>query len=201
MRTMLHWGIPILQQAAIIWVAVCAVVIPALVLYQRRRWGALHKKSLLFTPVILLYLVSVISFTFLPLPDPDTFQCNPGLYYPRYYAGWSVQYAFQNTQGLGVSRFFTWWFMQIYLNVLLFVPWGIIGRRVLKWNFRTVLFSAFGASLLIELTQLTGLWGIYHCRYRTFDVDDMITNTLGAIIGWALMEIFSRHRARGQGRQ
>jgi uncharacterized RDD family membrane protein YckC len=46
--------------------------------------------------------------------------------------------------------------------------------------------AGFGLSLAFELTQLTGIWGIYAVRYRTFDVDDLIANTAGAALGWAL---------------
>jgi hypothetical protein len=38
-------------------------------------------------------------------------------------------------------------------------------------------------SLLIETTQLTGIWGLYDCAYRYFDVDDLLLNTSGAVLG------------------
>ncbi len=44
-------------------------------------------------------------------------------------------------------------------------------------------------SLFFEITQLTGLYFIYPYAYRVFDVDDLIINTLGGIIGYALMGI------------
>jgi glycopeptide antibiotics resistance protein len=50
---------------------------------------------------------------------------------------------------------------------------------------RTAVLMGFGLSLSIELTQLTGVWGLYACAYRKFDADDLILNTLGAAIGFA----------------
>ncbi|OFE15721.1 hypothetical protein BA895_21635 [Humibacillus sp. DSM 29435] len=41
-------------------------------------------------------------------------------------------------------------------------------------------------SLLIETTQGTGIFGLYPCPYRLADVDDLLTNTLGAVIGWCI---------------
>ena len=38
-------------------------------------------------------------------------------------------------------------------------------------------------SLLIELTQYTGIWGLYPCAYRYFDVGDLIANPTGAVVG------------------
>ena len=48
------------------------------------------------------------------------------------------------------------------------------------------------ASLLIEAAQLTGLFGIYPYAYRCCDVDDVITNTLGAALGWACAWLLGR---------
>ncbi len=41
--------------------------------------------------------------------------------------------------------------------------------------------------MFFEFTQLTGLYFIYPSPYRVFDVDDLIMNTLGAIIGYFIM--------------
>ena len=54
----------------------------------------------------------------------------------------------------------------------------LLGRGIL-----TAVFVGFAVSLFIELTQFTGVWGIYPCAYRVFDVDDLVTNTLGALAG------------------
>jgi glycopeptide antibiotics resistance protein len=43
--------------------------------------------------------------------------------------------------------------------------------------------------LAVELTQLTGIWGLYPCPYRQFDVDDLILNTTGVVIGFALARV------------
>ncbi len=70
-----------------------------------------------------------------------------------------------------------------YLNILLFVPLGII--LTLVWPvklglLRTTLWG-FGLSLLVETSQLFNI--------RATDVDDLIMNTLGALIGGALASI------------
>ena len=41
-------------------------------------------------------------------------------------------------------------------------------------------------SLLIEIAQLTGLFFLYPYSYRTFDVCDLLWNTSGTALGWAL---------------
>jgi len=38
-------------------------------------------------------------------------------------------------------------------------------------------------SVVVEFTQLTGVWGTFPCAYRQFNVDDLILNILGAFCG------------------
>lgn len=48
-----------------------------------------------------------------------------------------------------------------------------------------MLFS-FLLSLFFEMSQLTGLFGLYSKPYRIFSVDDLILNTLGGLIGFVV---------------
>ena len=66
-------------------------------------------------------------------------------------------------------------------NVIAFIPFGYLLPKMLKKKprlFHTVLFS-FEFSLLVELTQLIS-------RTGSFDVDDLILNTFGGLIGYIL---------------
>lgn len=55
--------------------------------------------------------------------------------------------------------------------------------------------ALFGAALtsLVELSQLSGIAGLYPCAYRQFNVDDLLMNFLGVLSGafcigiWALL--------------
>ena len=64
------------------------------------------------------------------------------------------------------------------LNVLLCMPWGFLAAR-LDRRFHGLAMAAlggFGLSLAIELSQL--------CNFRSTDVDDLIINTMGAVLGY-----------------
>ena len=79
------------------------------------------------------------------------------------------------------------------LNVLLFVPLGVM--LPLLWNkFRTqknTLLSGFGISLAIELLQIL--------TFRATDVNDLITNTLGAYFGFLCAKAFlQKHSPAGK---
>lgn len=68
----------------------------------------------------------------------------------------------------------------IFLNVLLFVPFGFCIPVIFngKRSFINAIIYAFIFSLSIEIGQLF--------KYRAVDVNDLIANTAGATIGFAL---------------
>ena len=78
-------------------------------------------------------------------------------------------------------------FWQIAFNILLLVPFGVYLRYYFKRKWWQVLIMSFCYSLFFELTQLSGLYGIYPYPYRFFEVDDLICNTLGGMVGFWVM--------------
>lgn len=56
-----------------------------------------------------------------------------------------------------------------------------------KDTIQTFMKYTFLLSLFFELTQLTGLYFIYSRPYRLFDVDNLMINTLGGILGYFIM--------------
>lgn len=83
------------------------------------------------------------------------------------------------------------WLMIAYavLNCLLFVPLGVVlslfsfvHERGLIIQFLLVLLISFAASMVIECVQLITQRGYY-------EVQDLMLNTLGGIIGWGLFRI------------
>lgn len=72
-----------------------------------------------------------------------------------------------------------------FLNVILFVPLGFLLPTI--WSdyrsFRRTLVMGLGFSLIIEILQIF--------TFRLTDIDDLITNTLGTILGYYSSKIFS----------
>lgn len=74
-----------------------------------------------------------------------------------------------------------------YLNVVMFIPLGFF--LPLMWRkyhngFETIKFG-FYLSLFIELSQL-------FTRFRATDINDLITNTIGAAVGRSIYFVFSK---------
>ncbi|MEI5992877.1 VanZ family protein [Candidatus Enterococcus mansonii] len=71
-------------------------------------------------------------------------------------------------------------------NILLLVPFGVYLRYYYKCSFKKVVLASFLLSLFFELTQLSGLYFIYPRPYRLADVNDLINNTFGGIVGYTI---------------
>lgn len=68
--------------------------------------------------------------------------------------------------------------VQYLLNILFFIPYGFLFPRKNNWKF--VFVTALVLSVFIELSQF--IFNLGWC-----EVDDVISNTLGAMIGWGVM--------------
>lgn len=66
-------------------------------------------------------------------------------------------------------------------NILAFLPLGILVPAILKGlrNYRKILLTALGASLSIEIIQML-------LRIGSSDIDDIILNILGGLLGYAV---------------
>jgi glycopeptide antibiotics resistance protein len=76
--------------------------------------------------------------------------------------------------------------LQIVANVVFFVPLGYFLRNLFGRKIFGTILAALGISLLIETAQLTGVFGIFECSYRLFDVNDLMWNVLGAVFGYLI---------------
>ena len=162
-----------------------ALFVP-IVAWQSRRYGRLSFRRLLGAAALAVYGVALVAYTLLPLPSGEAVQ---------WCAAHAVDgaqtepFAFlddvrRDTAGIGWrARLLHPTVLQVVLNVALFVPWGLLWRRFLGRGVLTATLSAFAASCLIELTQYTGLLGLVPCAYRVADVDDVLANSGGALVG------------------
>lgn len=149
-----------------------------------RREGRLAGRAVLIGVTFIVYFMAIWVYTLLPLPDPDAVQCvaAPQLDVLRFIGDLRGAVA----RGHPLTDRAT---LQLALNALLFLPLGVFVRIMLRRGILVATAIGLGISLLVEFTQLTGVWGLYPCAYRVFDVDDLLTNTLGAVIG-SLLALF-----------
>jgi len=84
----------------------------------------------------------------------------------------------------------------IVFNILMLMPTGFFMKRLYeKLRIRDTILIGFMISLIFEFTQLSGLFRIYPHPYRVFDVDDLIQNTLGMVLGAQLTHVWRFFKA------
>jgi glycopeptide antibiotics resistance protein len=174
------------------------VFLPAVV-WQSRRFGRLSARRLLGTAALAIYGVALVAYTLLPLPSGDL-----ALWCAEHGVGGAQLHPFQfiadirrDTAGLSlVATLRSVAVLQVVFNVLLFIPWGVFARGFAGWGVVRATVTAALGSLLIEVTQFTGIFGLIGCSYRLGDVDDLMTNTLGGLLGALIAPVIMRWMPR-----
>ncbi|MBS44624.1 MAG: hypothetical protein CMH83_15955 [Nocardioides sp.] len=145
---------------------------------QYRRLGRLGPVDLGVLLAAAVYGLALWTYTLLPTPVDD-YACLGARLDPRV----ALDRATAGTGEGGLSLLTQPGFLQVALNVALFVPLGFFVRRVLRRGVLVAAVLGLATSLAIETTQLTGVWGLFPCAYRLFDTADLVVNTAGAVVG------------------
>ncbi|MEB7455621.1 VanZ family protein [Lysinibacillus sphaericus] len=168
-------------------------------IYTYRKYSYLSMSKTIIMFSFIFYFLSALCLVLLPFPStrdtcslqsPDTVHTNLRLF----------QFIEDILKGSGVvlTSPSTWLvitkqqaFYQAFFNFLLLMPFGVYLRYFLQerryWK-RAFLLS-FLLTLFYEITQRTGIYGIFNCAYRIFDVDDLLLNSVGALLGFFLAPI------------
>jgi glycopeptide antibiotics resistance protein len=165
--------------ALIAWPIASLILTLPILAFLYHRDGRLRLMSTVGAYLSVLYLLGLLCFTLYPRTGSSEF----GIVYnsqpelnPLHFINDIRNYGFQ-----AVAQFVA--------NVVLFVPLGYICGRGLRMGAFSSTCLGLLVSLFIETSQLTGLFGIFPYAYRVFDVDDLITNTIGALLGWIFARI------------
>ncbi|WEV69408.1 VanZ family protein [Bifidobacterium sp. ESL0775] len=167
--------------AMAIWPFLSALLTLPILAMMYHRYHRLRSTAVLTAYLCVLYALGLVTFTLYPMPDDPAKYCLTHAHHPQLNV---MQFASDLATGGKAAA------LQLLLNVVFFIPLGFALTRWARWKFYAVVPAGFLVSLFIETSQLTGVWGIYPCAYRQFDVDDLLTNTLGAIIGCFIAWIY-----------
>ena len=161
------------------------------VLHQYHKYGSIYPFRVLIVYSFIFYLITIYFLVILPLPNKEEVIYKPNMIK-------LIPFGFINDfiressfvindpttylKAIKEPCFYT-----VIYNIFMTIPFGMYLRYYFKCNFKKTLFISFILSLFFELTQASGLYGLYPYPYRVFDVDDLIMNTLGGIIGYFIM--------------
>lgn len=151
-------------------------------LYNYHKYGSINKLRTLIIYSFILYLLIMYFLVILPLPSIDSVK-NMTTPYMRIKP-------FNFVKDI-IDKNYTE-LMPTIFNIIMTIPFGIYLRYYFKFDFKKTTVTTLLLSLFFELTQLTGLYFIYPRPYRLFDVDDLITNTLGGMIGYGIGKLFMK---------
>ncbi len=189
---MTSYLIPI-KTAMVLFPLIAFLITLPYILYQYRKFGSIPFLRTLIVYSFVLYLMTIYFLVILPLPSKEALAK-----IPIYHAQWiPFQFIMDMIKTIdfssGVMAFlknpsvYT-----VLFNLAMFVPFGIYLRYYFKCSWGKTLLLSFFLSLFFELTQLTGLYFIYPRSYRLFDVDDLMINTLGGMIGFWISPLVSK---------
>lgn len=142
----------------------------------------IHKHIVIFC--LLVYFFNLISVTLFPIPIDTVLikDMRDDTYIPFVSGNNFIPfYFFVDIYHEGLQYYVI---RSIGGNLILLMPVGLLFPLLFnKSNVKRILLTGFFISLFIELIQLS--FSVYiGTIYRSFDVDDLILNTLGTLIGY-----------------
>lgn len=169
------------------------VLLPLIPYYIRhRKRGVANPLRLLMFCSLVLYMLISWYFVVLPLPSeewlstiqPAKANWLPGSYFRELTEETGFDIMERSTYFSAVGSSFA---LQYWFNILMLVPLGMFVRYLFNLDAKRTAIICFSTTLLFEITQLTGVFFLFSKSYRSFDVDDLLCNFAGGMLGYWLM--------------
>ena len=159
-------------------------------LFQYWRYGSilLLRTTILFS--FILYLMCAYFLTILPLPTREEVAALTTPYLQL--EPFKDVVVWLQKSGAVLAQPATWLrllnrdLFVMVANIIMTIPFGLYLRYYFRCSWKKTLLLTLILSLIFELTQLSALFGYYSRPYRLCETDDLITNTLGGMIGFWL---------------
>lgn len=167
------------------------------ILKQYHKYGSINKLRTVIVYSFILYMMTIYFLVILPLPDINNLPTNKTMYnlIPFKFitdiikeTSFNISIPSTYLKALTENCIYV-----VIFNIFMTIPFGMYLRYYYKASFKKVLLLSFSLSLFFELTQLTGLYFIYPHPYRLFDVDDLILNTTGSVVGYLLFGLVEKY--------
>ena len=187
----MHTYLETIKQAAISFPAIAVIFTVPYLIYNYKKYGSIMSLRLWIIYSFILYMLITYCLIILPLPSAEKAQALKGHHMQLNPLNFIFDIIKNTKIDLNHPKSFltifnNWGFLTTIFNIFMTLPFGFYLRYYFKNSLKQVLIKSFLLSLFFELTQLSGLYFIYQGNYRLFDVDDLITNTLGGLLGFLL---------------
>ena len=189
--------IEVIREAFLFFPLIAFLISIPFILLQYHKYGSISVLKSLIIYSFVLYLICAYFLVILPLPSIEevqnlttkTTQLIPFSFVIDFIKETSFNIKIPSTYVKTLSE--SCFYVPIY-NIFLTLPFGMYLRYYFKCNLKQTCLYTFLLSLFFELTQLTGLYFIYPRGYRLFDVDDLMLNTLGGLLGYVITKPFTK---------
>ena len=186
-----------LRQAAILFPVLAVLFTVPYIAFNYHKYGSVLSVRILVVYSFVLYLLCVYCLVILPLPSSEAAAALHGhkaQLIPFAFVGdiLRTSHVVWNRPETWVSLFTCGAFLTTAFNLLMTMPFGMYLRYYFRCGWKKTLVMSALLSLFFELTQLTGLYFIYPGSYRIFDVDDLMVNTCGSMIGYLIAGLAAR---------
>ncbi|MCL1964557.1 MAG: VanZ family protein [Firmicutes bacterium] len=158
---------------------------------QYKKYGAISIYRVVIVFSFAFYVLCAYYLVILPLPNPETLKPLVSIFNHMQLIPFKFVYQFAAYTKLHLTDIHTYLpalkqsvFIQPFFNLLLTVPFGFYLGYYFKKSIKETVLYTFLLSVFFEITQLTALYGVYPRPYRLFDVDDLMLNTLGGLVGF-----------------
>jgi len=180
-----------IRTAALLFPGLALLLLVPMAVVVYRRHGVMTRRRTLSLYGGVYYALTAFCLTIVPLPSRAVDVCAkyPSFAHPQWTPGsfvgdiWKEAHHRVTFHDLVLGNPAVW---QTVFNLLLLLPLGVFVRVHARRGPTAATLAGFAGSLFFEVTQYTGLYGLYACPYRLFAVDDLLANTAGAALGWAL---------------
>ena len=182
-----------IKTAVIIFPILAAIVTGPFILHQYHKYTSINPLKTIILYCFNFYLLCSYFLIILPLPDKNTvitqskdmIQLIPFHFIIDFIKETPFQLLNPKTY---IETIIDPSFYVVIFNIILFIPLGMFLRYYKKKNIKQIIKISLLLSLFYELTQLSGLYGLYPNPYRLCDIDDLIQNTLGGVLGYWIMK-------------
>lgn len=173
------------KTALILFPWIAALFTGPYILSNYHKYGSILSLRIVIVYSFILYLITVYFLVILPLPSIESVAASPGVA-PNWIPFRFVADILEYQKKYSVSLLKNQALIQVLFNLLMLMPFGMYLRYYFQCSLKKTIFCSFLFSLFLELSQLSGLYGIYPKPFRMFDVDDLMANTTGGMLGYVL---------------
>lgn len=185
-----------IQTAVYLFPFLAAVLTIPYMIREYRKFGSIPILRTLIIYSFIFYLMCAYFMTILPLPSIEEAAAStqPIAELRPFHSVWLILHEspfVANDPATYLPTLLSSAFLMVFFNILLVLPFGVYLRYYFRRTWRQTVLLSFLLSLSFELIQLSALFGIYPRPYRLFEVDDLIWNTFGGLLGYWLTPVFT----------